>query len=133
MEKKRSKGVTVWGILLIIFPFFALLAGATYSWLTADKPLILLPAFVLHLFIKYPHYLIIWIVSIVCGIGVLKLKEWTRKLIIYWTSFCISIAIVALIFGMGKLLFQAKYLLALIYHCLLFWFFIHPKIKQQFK
>ncbi len=127
MEKKRSVGVTVVGVLFIIFPvsniFLAGILGYYYTPLQY-----LFRGF----FVLYP---------VITGIGILLLKEWARKLAIIFAILTTILAIfvcLAKSFINPEIFFKNVYdLIAnismIIIGSLLLYFFTRPKVKEQFK
>jgi len=130
MAKKRSVGVTVFGILLILCPLFYYLQGVII-FLIKSIPLTSLPSHIIRAYRSNPFVPLLQLAFIICGIGVLQLKEWARNLIV-------SILAIGLLFSILFFVVLAsspliKKLSNIIFDGLFLWFFTRPKVKEQFK
>lgn len=127
MEKKRSKGITIFGWIYILFSvcgLMTLIAG------------ILEGQGILYIFAM----LVEIILFLAIGIGLLKLKEWARKFVVYSNIIVILLFISRTIwlyvvspesplFPIGIMaIFTAVPILLLIIY-----FFTRPKVREQFK
>lgn len=74
------------------------------------------------------------IVSLFCGIGLLKNKEWGRKLFIYFNIICLASSSIYRFYHHLKYtnLLETIYIFSVLYYLLSFWFFTRKDIKQQF-
>jgi hypothetical protein len=126
MEKKRSPGVTISGIVFIIWPIFYLVRIAMASLnLTNCLFFSFLPN------ISNPIFLLQKLLFILCGIGILRLAKWGRILVLCISSFGIVVWVAAIIVKSPLSLMNK--LLHVIIYVFLCWFFTRPKIKEQFK
>ena len=121
MEKKRSKGVTIFGWLNIVVGAFGILAF-----------LLRMPGGIM---LGAPLLLVI-------GVGLLKLKEWARILEIILTFggvlfriviYLISILRYAIPLNRAWIFFIKGNILGWITAGIIIYFFTHPKVKEQFK
>ena len=129
----RSKGVTNFGAFFIIIALYGFFASLLKSQLTV-------------------YGVITYIVLLVLGIYILKLKEWARKGIIYW--YIISVPLSMVMFwlnlpevnnklrerGLNQLsslstvgLFIISSLIIISVAAIIIYFFTRPKVKEQFK
>lgn len=155
MERKRSKGVTVLGVLTIIFSLTSIPA-----WNYKDFSTI---------YNSFPHFIILILfiytilyvpLGIIAGIGILKLNNIARKLAITITAINLFIFVLT-VFGLDgiKAFIQKEYqgvnltniipeatflniclgviyfgfTIGFIYEIIYLYFFTRPKIKEQFK
>jgi uncharacterized Tic20 family protein len=89
MEKKRSVGVMVFGILCIFYPHLVthlftsspLQESSITSVTLIDRSLY----YSLNSISKISIYTIVSVVLFVAGLGILKLQTWARKLIVYFS------------------------------------------------
>jgi len=136
MEKKRSKGVTVFGILLICSPLIISLVAVILLLTFTSIPL----KFFLKATIKTwmsNYSILIFLAKIFLGVGVLKLKEWARKLVIVFAGvglfgLLINCYIKSDIIFTDNLTLVIM-LLSFIEVSLFLYFFTRPKVKEQFK
>ena len=67
MEKKKSLGVTVLGLFLILLSALSLIVLTLFPPMSKNPPLL--------------TFYVIWAVGVfIAGIGIIRLKEWARKL-----------------------------------------------------
>ena len=117
MEKQRSVGVMVFAYLDIIGGILGILA------FIAGSKIIMLGAPLL----------------IIIGIGLLKLKEWARKLEIlltilgYFFTWVMFFMISEDLLVSLRCMFQFKQTFSLLAVIVTVWFFTRPKVKNQFK
>ena len=130
MRKRRSFSVTIGGFLLIMFPFISYVK-ILRMFLIKSWPLISFPKYIIQIYISNPLIPLIQLIGIICGIGVLQLKEWARKLTICFASCGIIISLLAFKFTTSDPL--AIYIYSIILFGLFIWFFTRSKIKEQFK
>ena len=137
MERKGSVGVRVFGwseiIIGILGSFQGLISLFASSILVISKqnlrcslPLLLSSILV---FIPFPFL-------IVCGIGMLKLKQWARKINLWiMHGFILTITFLYITFWREYLGIQAliSSLIVLALICLIICFLTRPKVKDQFK
>lgn len=128
--KKRLLSVIVFGILLILLPVFYWLQGVMI-FLAEGISLKLLPKYIMQNYLSNFVVPLLHAISVICGIGILKLKEWARKLTTYiaLTLLTLGIGILALAFPY-PLLFKIQ-LIAI--SGLSYWFLTRPNVKEQFK
>jgi hypothetical protein len=126
MQKKRSKGVTLIGIILIAWPLLFLLkvllvsANLNHIYFVSILPDIQRPVFALQK-----------VLYIICGLGILRLMKWSRVLVICISGFGIIMWIAAVIFKTPPaLLNKLMHILVYLVFC---WFFTREKVKEQFK
>ena len=117
---KRHVGVTVFGLLLIIFPISNFLLSVFY-YNYALQPL-------QYLFILF---------SIITGVGVLLLQELARKAVIVFAGLMILVSL-AMFFINPEVIFKNNInlivnLYMFIFGGLLLYFFTRSKVKGQFK
>lgn len=160
MEKKRSKGITIFAWLLIILNIFTLLASLNFK-IYFDLYKSFNKIFVIAIIL---YGLFSTIIGIISGFGILKLKEIMRKIavainvsdvlftiILFFISlneiwkFSYSVAASQLV-GKSKMYLNVDTLAAIGFYStmfvyvlyvglslLLIFFFNHPKVKEQFK
>lgn len=143
MDKKRSIGVTIFGILFIIGGFNGILKGISFVRIPSGS------------FYAGLTELVFAGLSLACGYGVLLLREWGRRLTLFYTILSFLFYIIWwLTFGKevaAKIMEQralrgisgpevswiplASILLffSLLYAGAVVFFFTHPKVKEQFK
>ncbi len=142
---KRSRGVTVFGVIAIIFGSLGTL-GSCFGWIIFIErgPLLMqaleqyglsldqMTTFLIHIIVGT----IVSILFLVSGIGILKLREWARRLI-PWTAVAFIAARVIQtatgLFGANKYIALFKIISALIFWGLIIWFFNRTSIKAQFQ
>jgi hypothetical protein len=155
--QKRSKGVTIIGwfyllgeMLTILGTFSAALRNTVESLGYLSAPLLILsaPLLILSLFrAKYTADFLLAIIGTWVAWGLLGLKKWARKWIIYlmcigigrlilWTPFAISKY--AKYYHGAKLTQELWWMgvtigLSLTFHFFYIYFFTRPKVKEQFK
>ncbi len=117
MAKKRSIGITIAGILLIIIPLLHYIGNIDLDLIVKKIT-------------SNPLTLVIQLVMMAGGIGVLQLKEWARKLITY-VALCFSVLGVGLIISFAPLPLINK--IVLILYSLFYYFLTRPQVKEQFK
>ena len=130
MQKKRSKGTTIFGILAIVLGaiFFFLNCKDTCYLLSEKGISITLVTF--FLFCEAVNFF-----QIIYGIGILNLKEWARKMALV---VCITILMV---YPLLFLIFNVtlvnkdlpKVILALGFPIAIVYYLTRPKVKEQFK
>lgn len=155
MEKKCSIGVKICGIMMLCYGLWLLVGSGVFPplnrlfwYIFRDSLKIIFPEPLMIIFISGPLRLLIAVVasiSLVCSIGILRLKNWARLLTICFTSLlllpCSYIIVRLIIFtiqggykgpqaiGYLPLLLVIPYIpfyAPLIY-------FTRPKVKEQFK
>ncbi len=108
MDKKRSNGVIIVGIMLIISSIAGIL-GRYADW----RLLIYIPLFI-------------------SGVGILFLKNWARVLsILILTIFTIETFIILKNFSTPILIIMQAF--GVIYFLFLIYYLTRPKVKEQFK
>ena len=149
MEKKRSIGVTILGIYFIIIGSIALFAVPLrfiFARLSLNHPQ--------QPFWSIPYSLGISALSLILGIGILRLREWLRKGAIYYLIARPFISILLMPFTMKSIEMQLLlnqneadkfYKMVFIIHlvigvvfsitlsALLVYFLTRPRVKGQFK
>jgi len=137
MEKKRSVGVTVFGIIMIIVGILGILSslvgGSMICSIAGVKP---------HAIFLGVGFLFttIGIMYLIGGFGVLSLKPWARNLTLLLSSFN-SILIILMLLGTVKvivkdpiaILYCIPQILLLFLLIGIIYFFTRPKVKEQFK
>ena len=115
MEKKRSFGVIVFGILLILIG----VRNLVFLWFFKN----------LHWVEKIFQSLLIVFFNCYCGINILLLKSWARTIFIFMSILLIPLSILGYIFFPFNIwiLLNVPFSLAIIY------FFTRPKVKEQFE
>lgn len=141
MDKKRSIGVTIFGIIVTLFgglPIVGLLILFLVSIGKDDIVKILTLkndsiSQTLFLFLAYLFFLI-------SGIGILKLKNWARVILITLISINFIASLIGLCFSIIKALkgnINLFYIISAFISLLIFvfvvYFFTRPKVKGQFK
>ena len=126
MEKRRSVGITIAGILIILFSLSFYLEGVIYC-VSKSMPL----SFILQRIITNPLIPILQVVNIICAIGILLLKDWARRTFIFLCMVGLVLGIGALIFLMPIPLYNKMSLI--IFDGAFLWFFTRPKVKGQFE
>jgi hypothetical protein len=124
MEKKRSKGTTIFGWFFIFEGLLIVLGNSCMiTMLTPDMPMKLK---------LVPFYSIpVGVLHLVCGIGILRLKEIARKTMLFVT---IGTALV----GIFTSYIYSEYLTVfelLAYYCkfiIILIYLTRPKVKEQF-
>ncbi|MGD0336517.1 MAG: hypothetical protein ABSB18_05390 [Candidatus Omnitrophota bacterium] len=135
MEDKRSKGITNFGMFIIICALSSLFSRLIESRLTI-----------------YPA--ILAILLLILGIYILKLKEWARKAIIYYSIYSIiSVFFIMVAYKLGlplrgsdlrditatyqtpvmKIVVISVLIITNLLSLLIIYFFTRPKVKEQFK
>ncbi len=116
MRKKRSIGVTVFAYLNIVLGILGVLALLTSSGVIIfTAPLVIV------------------------GLGLFKLKEWARKLEIFFVIFdylskWAIIVIISKNYQIGVwYLYQTEHIISLIAVIITIYFFTRPKVKEQFQ
>ena len=159
MEKKRSRGVTIFAWLSIIVNIFTLLTSLNFNtyfemYKSFDKSIVM-GIILISLFSI--------IVGIVAGFGILKLKEMMRKIVVVINSFDVLFGILLLLLsidsfkqyayslavaqvgtkgnvlgidtltniGFYTMIFVSLFYIAI--SLLFIFFFTRPKVKEQFK
>lgn len=138
MDKKRSVGVSVASLVLIIF------FGYSFLFFTFLFPAKNSPWFIV---LRYALCIIVSLLGLIASIFVLDIKRWARKSILYSCSFFLGLGIISdgvqLVIskwlGVQSLLirfyvvFSIKKFGLYIFWLLLIIFLTRPKVKQQFK
>lgn len=125
MEKKRSIGVTVFGISLL------LIAGIYITVVIVD----FLQPMTHYENSRYDRLnialLLLWALLIISSIGILKLKNWARiiSLLITWIV-CTPIVLCSPMAGKDAYMYFIPGLLIIV---LITFFLTHPKVKEQFR
>lgn len=142
MEKKRSKGVTIFAFSLLYFPItgiirFVIIAAFSYR----VREIFVKPSYLQVAYKSPPFQLFLALVFILLIWGIFKLKKWAYPLLLVASS----IFIISLSYGLIRLF---KYIslgnpvdpliiiepaIILCYFVGLVYFFTRPKIKEQFK
>jgi len=130
MFRKRSIGVTIFGFLIVIggiIGFFWNFIFYLYLYRFGDIRIVLLRTFVI-----FCNTMII--LSIIYGIGILRLKEWARKMaIIVSAAILIIYPLLIFIFNVS---FVRLNILAIVitlgFPLGIIYFFTRPNIKKQF-
>ena len=136
---KGSKGVIGWAIFMLFFAGFVSLASAIYYWASwfEGPP----PAWIVVTTITGGLWALI---SLVCAINILRLKDWARAAIVYTSVFVILALIAVIIFLIGETLKwpDAVWNLLAALCCILPFllvnsiylvFFTRPTVKEQFQ
>lgn len=120
INKKRSTGVVVFGLLLILTP----LSNILISILLYHR----IQQLYLSIFFSF--------ISVISGIGILLLKEWARKLVVILATLAIFVSLTSF-FIIPEVIFKSIFKLIVniwmfIYGSLLLYFFTRPKVKERF-
>ena len=128
MEKKRSVGVTIFSVIMII-------AGIVLIFATYSVPLII-ESFM-------PTAMLSLCIIIIVGIYILKRKNWARILVLWVTSLWVIVGLLTTYSSIFKTAMPGSKLVVnivadfLIWHFLpfvtTFYFFTRPKVREQFK
>ena len=126
MEKKKSIGVMILTLLILIF-----------GLITTYFAIIGIRLFPSGLFKNLPALKLVWILLpfgilyIASGIGILFLKEWGRKMLLMTSPFIFLIYLLLLI--IGGIDMRIMTILYVLMPILFLYFFTRPKVKEQFK
>jgi len=136
MEKKRSVGVTIFAIL----EFLPTFGFTSIKYFNFNNPVAQsIPNFPI---IMYTYLALISIFSPICGIGLLLLKEWGRKIeiikyIFTYLGFWLIITLGAIFTNTSIIrvfkIAWGRFLLLTIVLMIPVFFFTRPKVKEQFK
>lgn len=135
MAIKKSLGVSVFGILSTVF-------GAIILTLSII-PLLLSPLsieiqeMICSQAINFLYRIILGSVSLLCGIGLLKLKRWGKTLFITLAIFSLGYGVYGFCY---KILYPVKFnnawliinSFSILFWCFVIWFFNRKSIKEQF-
>ncbi len=146
MEKKRSLGIIICGLLAIIIGLLELYGCLEfYNWSSLDKELLQLDS------LKLVTFIIIAISFLVSGIFILKLRNWARILfmilMVYWVIFGLlklfiphiidKILLPSTVEVVYKYFELSDLLIYFIWYGLpaigSIYFLTRPKVKEQFK
>ncbi|MDD5096868.1 MAG: hypothetical protein PHU59_00045 [Candidatus Omnitrophica bacterium] len=126
MQKKRSNGITLIGIILIVWPLLFLLKvflvslNLNHFYLVSILPDIQRPVFALQK-----------VLYIICGIGILRLAKWARVWVLCISGFGIIMWVAAIILKTSPTLpNKIIHILAYLVFC---WLLTRAKVKEQFK
>jgi hypothetical protein len=126
MEKKRPMGITIIGIVLIVWPSLYLLRiFMTLCNLNSPYFISMLPD------IQKPIFVLMKVLYIICGIGILRLARLARILVICISLFGIVMWIAAIILQTPLALLNK--LMHIVIYMGLCGYFTRPKVKEQFK
>ena len=146
----RSKGVVIFSIFLIAFGAFgsfllvlslALISLRDFPQVKGIMPsgMIAMPAFWISSFLN----LLIYFCWVVCGIGALHLKEWSRQMlrvvmaayvINMMVNICLNIFLAEEVMSKIPLGYLATGIgIALCFYLSVVYFFSHPNVVRQFK
>jgi hypothetical protein len=124
MHKRRSIGVTVLGVLFLVLAVMDIRKLSEFS-----------PLGTIGLRIGIA-------LDLICGIGILFLLEWSRKLVIYSMLLCIIFALISYNYDIARLMKAVPSLLivmahfiiifGLIFKVFIIYFFTRPGVKEQF-
>ena len=132
MEKKRSIGVTILAVLLICYPIqimlmnvlIVLFSSHTFTFRTGI-------AFIISLTMNHIKTGFVFdLGAMIIGIGLMLLKEWSRKCIIVFSVLNI---ILPLLYGASGTYPLWGYIVGYGLPILYVWFFTRPKVREQFK
>lgn len=130
MQKKRPKGVTIFGILFLIGALFS--AFYTLKYFSIFTKWWLIYTSILYILLVFA-----------AGVGLLMLKGWARKLSLGFAIFFIirqtynGVRDLSYVYNQEPSVFVISsgiliLILCLSVNCLLFWYLSRPKIKEQF-
>ena len=144
MQKKRSVGVTIFGILLIIWGicgFTGTILLVQYFQLTGIGVNLIKPYLILGSLFYIP--------TLISGIGALLLANWARRLIICLNVLLFGSSVFLIIgwvrgvvyvvthsninFVRGQIVDGMLWFLHLGWSIILVWFFMRPSVKEQFQ
>ena len=125
MENSRSKGVTIFAYLIIIGSFIGLFSQNKINPIASIY-----------------FYYIVFPLSIIAAIFLLRLKDWARKAVIIISisvavetiataSYCLN-KVVSLYGPEKKLAFIIAVFLSLIFNFAVIYFFTRPSVQKQF-
>ena len=127
MEKKRSLGVTVLSIIIILLGLLFLLAGVALSILLKQNINVNLPNPVAPMSIAALYF-------IGSGAGLFILAKWARMLVLVTSVFWVVLGAVGVFMGLwqGAVLHFLPLISFGIFFLLCFIFLMLPKVKEQF-
>lgn len=134
MQKKRSKGVTIFGWIFIILGSLPLLmiADALVRYKYYDTLVTVHKSFAVLILAYIVGY---GILLLILGIGLLKLKELARKAFLIFS--CIILVISFIMFIMDIVAGNIGKIIGDIFRLAIFvsafYFFTRPKVKEQFR
>jgi len=124
MDKKRSIGLTILGILII--------AESIYGLYNIGRGLFLIRLFNLRIAVT----IIAALSYIICGFGVLRLYSWARITgIIISYYYIVATFIPVVVFQMFKQIpnILMPSIIRWIWYCFVIFYLTRPKVKEQFK
>ena len=126
MGKKIPISIAIIATLLIVWPLLYLIRiSAPPQMLSKLHLLPVLPD------ISKPQFLLQKLLFIICGIGLLRLQKWSRILALLISLYGIIIWVMAFITKTNLSLVNKVSHLAI--YLFLYWFFLRPKVKGEFK
>ncbi len=146
MEKKRSGGITALGSIIILYGLFLFFASLGDYWLdnfstssiSINKLLNILPPAIW----AYKLAFLSGAISILAGIGLMRIKPWGRMFTLYALVPLLVIVItyydlpMAIRFSQQRPYSQLPFLphiMRISFGILLLFYFTRPKVKEQFK
>jgi len=127
MEKKRSKGIAVFSVILMIY-------GLGCSMCVTPSFLKKAPFSLIEIVAILPHLALLFYFFI-GGIFIFYLKNWARKLMVVWCTLAFLSVIYYLYVGLSG---EAPYMVSvslpmLVIYSVPIYVLTRPKIKEQFK
>lgn len=137
---QRPTGVTVFGILEIIFSGFTIFSTLISLLTAVAMPQVFSmygAGYIWYIYVSLVVSFLVGVGGLCAGIGILMLKEWARKLLLGIGIFAVVTGLVNVIlsftyagvFGMFSLF---GFILGLVYYGLIFWYFLKPDVKAVF-
>lgn len=129
LQRRRSLGITIFGWYFIVngVSYFLILLILIFSKMPVEKML-----FIVNEMSPGPSQPLIAIGMIFLGNGLLDLREWARKLTLWFSGFAIFATIISFLLDAKK--FNHSYVIfSLIVIVAAFYFFTRQKVKEQFK
>jgi hypothetical protein len=136
MERKKPIGVTIIGYLhmalslIMLYSLVDMIRTAVPAWGVNEEFEARLPLWWIIVFVICASIS----VTILSGIGLLKLKKWGRLTSMIFFPAFLSYAIRIMLSPNSAVFFPLKYVpLVVVLYCVHICYFIQPKVKEQFK
>jgi hypothetical protein len=128
-QRKRPLGVTICGWYLIVdgVSYFLVLLILLASKMPTEKML-----FIFNSMSPSLYDPLIAVGMIFLGKGLLNLREWARKVIVWLSGFTILLAFIGFLFGVEEVGLVGA-IFSLIIAFIIFNYFVSQKVKEQFK
>ncbi|UCC96004.1 MAG: hypothetical protein JSW40_04440 [Candidatus Omnitrophota bacterium] len=131
VEKKRSVGVTVLAIIYMLnMPITILITAIIFSFISKRLSFSVFPYIIKGIIEKGSMFMgvhiIGFIVGIIIGYNILKLRDWARKLVIF-------LSIIELVLSLFSFVTLSPTKIVPFFGLIYLCFFTRPKVKEQFK